>query len=141
MRIVDWELAEIGDPAWDIGGALHDFISFWLYSLPITGNENPEQLISSTEYPLQNMKKAIRAFWRGYIKTAGLQGRKANELLIRSTRYCAARLIQKTYESHQSSSELSNTAFYMVQTSLNIMKNTDDAVIHLFGIPLNYELV
>lgn len=141
MRIVDWELAGIGDPAWDIGCILQDFISFWLYSLPITGNENPEQLILSTEYPLENMKKAIREFWRGYIKTAGIGSRKANELLIRSTRYCAARLIQKIYESHQSSSELSNTAFYMIQTSMNIMKNIDNAIIHLFGIPLNYEIV
>lgn len=141
MKIVDWELAQIGDPAWDIGGVFHDFITFWLYSLPMSGKENPEQLVASTEYPLQNMKNAIRSFWRGYTKTIGFKGQTSNDLLIRSARYCAARLIQKAYESHQSSAELSNTAFYMVQTSLNIMKNTDDAIIHLFGIPLNYHLI
>jgi hypothetical protein len=135
MKIVDWELAGLGDPAWDIAGVFHDFISFWIFSLPITGNEKPEQLVSSAEYPLQGMKRAIRSFWKGYVTNAELTNKQSNELLLRSTRYCAARIIQKAYEAHQSSTELSNTAVYMVQTSLNIMYNVEDAVVHLFGIP------
>ena len=76
----------------------------------------------------------------GYIKTARIYGQSANDLIIRSTRYCAGRMIQKAYEYHQSAVELSNIAFYMIQVSLNIMKNVDDAIMHLFGIPLSYSL-
>ena len=140
MKIVDWELAEIGDPAWDIGGTLHEFIVYWLNSLPITGKENPDELIDSTDYPLHHLKNAIRSFWIGYIKMARIYGRTANDLIIKSTKYCAGRLIQKAYEYHQSAAELSNIAFYMIQVSLNIMKNIDDAIMHLFGIPLSYSL-
>ena len=67
---------------------------------------------------------------------ARIYGRTANDLIIKSTKYCAGRLIQKAYEYHQSAAELSNIAFYMIQVSLNIMKNIDDAIMHLFGIPL-----
>jgi hypothetical protein len=69
------------------------------------------------------------------INGAGIKSTEANQLLYKSAKYCAARLIHKAYESQQSSPQLSNTAIYMVQTSLNILNNIDDAVIQLFGIP------
>ena len=62
MKIVDWELTEIGDPAWDIGGTLHESIVYWLNSLPITGKENPDELIDSTDYPLHHLKNADKIF-------------------------------------------------------------------------------
>jgi Phosphotransferase enzyme family len=136
IKIVDWELCGIGDPCWDVGGAFQDFISFWLFSLPITGNEKPEQLIASAEYPLQNMKDSIRAFWRGYTKRAGIKGRQAHEFLYKSTKYCAARLIHKAYEFQQASSQISNTVIYILQTALNILNDIDNAIVQLLGIPL-----
>src|SRR5205085_4146404 len=30
VHIVDWELVQIGDPAWDIAGVLQDFVLFWI---------------------------------------------------------------------------------------------------------------
>lgn len=138
MKIVDWELCELGDPCWDIGGTLQDFISFWLFSIPLTGRESPDQLIKSAEYPLQNMKDSIRAFWQGYTKTTGIKGVEADELLYKSTKYSAARLIHKAYESQQKLTQLSNTAVYMIQTSLNILNDIESSIIHLFGIPFTY---
>lgn len=136
IRIVDWEFAAIGDPAWDIGGVLHDFISFWLDSLPITGNEDAEKLVAMTEYPLDNLKKSIRSFWRAYIETSEISPRESSRLLIRSTKYCALRVIQKAYELHQASSELTNKGIYMIQTGLNIVLDIYDAIPNLFGIPV-----
>lgn len=139
MNIVDWESASIGDPAWDIGSIFQEFLKFWLYFLPTTGRESAEQLITSTSYPISNIQPAIRAFWSAYAKNSGIGGREANELLIRSTKFCAARLVQSAYESLYSSAEFPNTIVYMIQTSLNIFHRTNNAIIQLLGIPFRSE--
>lgn len=136
IRIVDWELATVGDPAWDIGGILHDFIDFWINSLPITQSEDIEILVKSAQDYQDNLKKAIRSFWGGYITEIEMEENKLQSLLIRSARYCALRLIQKVFEAYQYSYDLSNQAIYSIQTSLNIVLNVYDAILHLFGIPI-----
>lgn len=141
MNIVDWESASIGDPAWDVGSMFQEFIKFWLYSLPTTGRESAEQLIGSTTYPINNIQPALRAFWNAYIKYAEMDAKESNELLIRSARFCAARLVQSAYESLYSSVEFPNTIVYMIQTSLNIFHRTNNAIIQLLGIPFRGEQI
>jgi thiamine kinase-like enzyme len=139
MNIVDWESASIGDPAWDIGSVFQEFIKFWLYLLPTTGRESAEQLIMSTAHPISNIQSALRSFWNSYTRYAKIDANESNELLIRSAKFCAARLVQSAYESLYSSMEVPNNIIYMIQTSLNIFDRTDKAIIQLLGIPFRSE--
>lgn len=137
--IVDWELAIIGDPAWDIGSIFQEFIRIWLSLLPITGTEDAEQLINLSKNSFHNMQKSLRIFWEHYCKASGKNANELNELLIKSTNFCSVRLIQSAYEMLHSQTELNNLAVYMVQISLNILVNINSAIIHLFGIPFRLE--
>lgn len=141
MNIVDWESVSMGDPAWDVGSVFQEFIRLWLSFLPTTGRESAEQLLESTTFPIQNIQPAIRAFWNSYVKTSELTSKEANDLLVRSAKFCAARLVQSAYESLDSSMDLSNTIVYMIQTSLNIFNRTNHAVVHLLGIPFRSGLI
>jgi thiamine kinase-like enzyme len=136
MKIIDWELADIGDPAWDIGGALHDFISVWLSSLHERKNESSwRQVLGSTENLILNIQDSIRTFWDIYKKTSGIEGLEAIKLLRRSTKYCAIFFIQSAYESLTYSTELSGIAISMLQVSLKILRNLNHTITHLLGIP------
>jgi thiamine kinase-like enzyme len=138
--ITDWEMASIGDPAWDVGSIFQEFIRSWLYALPITGIEEAQELLAMSTESLQNMQYALRIFWNEYIKVIQKNPKETNELLLRSSKFCAARLFQSAYEMLQSQSELNNTAIYMVQLGLNMLTNASDATTHLLGIPLKLEL-
>lgn len=141
ILITDWEMATIGDPAWDIGSIFQEFVRLWLSLLPITGADSAEQLINISKESFQNMQKFLRAFWNGYYE--GIDDKSAkelNELLIKSTNFCSLRLIQSAYEMLTSQSELNNLAVYMIQISSNILASTDNAITHLLGIPLRLEL-
>jgi Phosphotransferase enzyme family len=131
--LVDWEFADIGDPAWDIGGVLNDFLSLWIFSLPyaIKGTSK-----IATNSSLKNIQPVIRAFWHAYSKATLLDYSMATDLLKRSMKYCAAQLVLRVYELHQWSRDLSNNAITMLQTSIKIFKNIDSAIYHLLGIPL-----
>ena len=42
---VDWEFVQIGDPAWDLASALHDFMIFWTSSMPLEPDLAAEAMI------------------------------------------------------------------------------------------------
>lgn len=136
----DWEMASIGDPAWDIGSIFQEFIRSWLYILPITGTEEIQQLLEDSKESLQNMQYALRIFWNEYIQVIQKDPQETNELLLKSSKFCAARLIQSAYELLHSQTELNNLATYMVQIGLNMIDNVNSATIHLLGIPFKLEI-
>jgi hypothetical protein len=136
--IVDWELAEFGDPAWDLAGIFHDFITYWINLVSQSRITNIENLTIPTNESVEVIKNHMRTFWRGYITTKNLSNIESNNLLLKTAKYCAGRLLQKIYEMYQYSPSLSNNAFFMLQASSNIIQNTEDAIIHLFGIPFRF---
>jgi len=95
--LVDWELACVGDPCWDIGSVFNDYLSFWLLSVPVTGQELSEESLALARYPLDKMQPAIGAFWAAYIRRMGLDAGTADEWLVRSVQFAAARLLQTAF--------------------------------------------
>jgi hypothetical protein len=117
-----------------------EFVRLWLSTLPITGRELPDQLFQLSSESLKKTQVLLRFFWNGYIKGVQKNSKEINDLLIRSTKFCAARMLQSTFESLHSQTELNNFAVYMLQISINIITNIYDAIIHLLGIPFKPEL-
>jgi hypothetical protein len=64
----------------------------------------------------------------------GLQPEGAREFLMRATRYAAARLIQTGFEQMQHATHLTGNLVCLLQLSLNIMRSSQEAVVHLLGI-------
>ena len=52
LWIVDWEAVGFGDPAWDVAGALQDFLVYWVFSMPMSHELTPEQMIAQARVPL-----------------------------------------------------------------------------------------
>jgi thiamine kinase-like enzyme len=135
LRIIDWELAGLGDACWDVGSVLADYLSLWRSSLPLldeTASENIE-----AKYRLERLQPAMRAFWKTYVKCMRHEPAVANELLVRSARLGAVRLLQIAVERAQFSSEITSNIVGNVQLSLNILQRPIEAIVHLFGIRLS----
>jgi thiamine kinase-like enzyme len=136
LKIVDLELAGHGDPCWDIGSVFNDYLSFWLLSIPITGDFIAEKFNALARYPLKNMQPAIRAFWKSYVKTMNLSKSQEREWLLRSVKLAAVRLLQTTYEHMQVAFNVNGSAICQLQVSLNILQRPKEALVHLLGISL-----
>jgi hypothetical protein len=136
LRLIDWELAGLGDPCWDVGSAFMDYLSLWLLSIPITVETPLERLPELAMLPLDRMHSPIRALWRSYVRGMHLDSASADEWLVRSIRYAAARLVQTAFEQAQTSAQLSGNVRCMLQVSANILRWPREAIVHLLGIPL-----
>jgi aminoglycoside phosphotransferase (APT) family kinase protein len=136
LVLVDWELAHFGDPAWDVGSALHDLLSFWVYSMPVTCELAPEDMIARARHPIADMQRAQRELWSAYRAAAAIEPAHTTGLLLRCVRYCAARLVQSAFESSQGQVALSNYPVMMLQVAANMFADPERAAVHLLGIAL-----
>ena len=134
VKIVDWELADIGDARWDVGAILQSYLSFWILSIPPNAEANAEQLERLAQYPLEPMQPAIRAFWKTYIATRQIGNEEGRQLLESCVKFGAARMIQTAYEYMQYSPQISASALYLLQVSLNTLKSPKEAISDLLSL-------
>jgi thiamine kinase-like enzyme len=137
LKLVDWEHSSVGDPCWDVGSVFNDYLSFWLLSIPITGEDPPDRFLQLARYPLDKMQSAIRAFWMAYVRRMGLDAATASDWLLRATRYSAARLVYTAYEQSQMAYQMTGNAVCYLQLSLNMLQRPMEAAITLLGIPVD----
>jgi hypothetical protein len=137
-KLIDWELARVGDPCWDVGSFLGEYLTFWLLSIPVTGQDPPDRFLDLAGYPLDRMRPAIRAFWVAYTRHRRLSDPTLlDAYLLRSVRYAAARLVQTAYEQGQASALLTGNIVVLLQLAFNILQRPAEAALALLGIPLS----
>lgn len=122
LRIVDWELAGLGDPAWDVGSVLSDYLALWLRYAPMAPEIPVETSLREARLQLDDLVPAIRSFYRAYVMERSLDSASAGDLLGRSIRHAAARLLQTAHEMSRQANQVSTQAVYLVQLSANILR-------------------
>ncbi len=136
LRIVDWELATVGDPAWDLGAVFCEYLNSWVSSVPIRSAMEPDQFLSLATAPLQKMHESISSFWLGYRTTRGATPGDSSAMLLRACRNTGARLIQVACEELHDESQVTAKSLSMLQLADNIIARPIEAAVRLFGIPL-----
>jgi hypothetical protein len=135
IRIVDWEAAGPGDPAWDVGSALAAYVSFWLFSIRVvSGMAAAADLSAAARFPLASMRPALEALWAAYARSAVMDPREAEPFRARVAAMAAARLIGAAYESAQSTTTLWPGAVLHLQVAANVLRDPATAAGRLFGM-------
>jgi hypothetical protein len=135
--LLDWEFVALGDPAWDVGCLLADFLSDWLLSMPLGSRVGSRGLPGAATRPLESLHPSIDAFWTGYCAAATGRVEDPTSLLVRATRCAGIRLSQSAFEMCQNSSSLTAVELFFLQASWNVMERPLEAIIHLLGLRLD----
>jgi Ser/Thr protein kinase RdoA (MazF antagonist) len=118
LKIVDWELADVGEDMWDVAGILQNYLFWSAVSMqPTAAGE------WSVAVPFESVQPAMRAFWNAYASTRGLSAAAAAAGLERGAGYAAARLLQSVMEMLVVSPAMSGHVALLLQTSLNILRD------------------
>jgi len=132
--LVDWELVQWGDPAWDVAGGLQDLLLHWIRSLPTSPELTPEERAAQATKPLSELRPAVGALWEGYRQGAALGPEDADALLARAVPFSAARLLQSAYEQAAGRGTLPDVAVLSLQVATNVLAAPDSARVHLYGL-------
>ncbi|PHN00830.1 phosphotransferase family protein [Flavilitoribacter nigricans] len=131
IRLIDWELADIGDPLWDVAAIFQNYLSLWVSS------ELEQQAPAQSRKPIfriEQLQPSIEAFWERYTACLGWDEPQAREHLLKAVRFTALKLMHTCFEASPYSQQLQPYSAKMLQLSLNLLKYPDDAIRNLLGI-------
>ena len=121
--LVDWELAQLGDPAWDVGAVLHAFILDAVLELEPAKGTGPGEVGLLLGGAMSRLHPAHREFLTRYAAAAELTPAKADHLRARLPANVAARLIKTAFEWGQGEAHLPRRAAAIHQLGINMLRH------------------
>jgi hypothetical protein len=125
LLLLDWEMAQLGDPAWDVGAVFHAFIAEAVLGLELTDGTSPEAAAGLLGTLLPRLLPAHRDFWSGYLAATRLTDVEAEAFLHRLTPHVAARLLKSAYEWSQAEVRIPRSAAAILQLGINMLLRPD----------------
>lgn len=136
QKLIDWELADIGDPLWDVAGLLQSYISIWVLGFDNNNphsNELPDYMKS---FDTRKLQPSAEAFLREYIILQQYPEDYHYHFYEKVMRLTAARIIQTSLEGVTYNSKIEANYMRCIQLAFNIMKDPMTALDELFNIKL-----
>ncbi|MFN0036746.1 MAG: aminoglycoside phosphotransferase family protein [Saprospiraceae bacterium] len=130
VRLIDWELADIGDPLWDVAAVIQNYLTLWVGS-ELEQEYRPGQ---SPIISLEQVQPSIAAFWLRYAERTGWDDAAAQRHLEKTLGYTALKLVHTCFESVQGVKDMSLYSAKILQLSLNLLRRPDAAIGELLGI-------
>jgi hypothetical protein len=128
VRIVDWEMVSWGDPAWDAGSLIQDYLSQGMLGSPLSPHASPEAVGAAAERVMTAIRPAIGAFWNSYAGEVS-----DPEFLRRSVAFAGARILQTCVEVLSMSSAMTPNVAALLQLSHAMLDHPESAAISFLG--------
>lgn len=130
IKLIDWELADVGDPLWDAASVLQNFLFLWV------STDVPEQEYSGSglrKITLDEVQPCLQMFWQRYIQQRKIL---ANQSLVlrKAIQFTALKLIHSCFEMAPASPVLQPLTVKILQLSFNILRSPAEAAGRLFGL-------
>lgn len=134
VKLVDWEISDIGDPWWDVAGLLQSFLSTWLFGFDNMNAAQHRLQPNMKAFDIDQIQPAAAHFWKTYTGSMQIRPEEEHAALIKSMRYTAARMLQTSIEGVIQTPQLYPNNVRIVQVAFNILKSPELAAQELFGI-------
>lgn len=131
--LIDWELARLGDPAWDVGSVFHNYLTHCVLSASVPDRSSPAEAAEAIGAALASSHNQLHAFWDTYAREAQPFEPMGRPFLSRAINSCIVRLVQTAYEWCQEETAISGRAAALLQLALNMLGRTDEARRVVFG--------
>lgn len=136
IQLIDWEIADIGDPLWDVAGAFQSFLVDWIFAADYpTAYQLMMQGLQPDSIAID--KPALQAFWKAYGEARKFSIDEDWNALLKTIRFTGARLVQMAVESNQFQEALQPNAGRLLQLSLALLSTPERFAEELLGITTN----
>jgi serine/threonine protein kinase len=131
IKLIDWELADMGDPLWDVAAIMQNYLALWLLTdVP----ELPGMQPAFKKINLEEVQPCINAFWKRYTQQLKFDPAQQRQFLVKAIKFAALKLIHFCFELAPGSATLQPGGVKMLQMSFNILRSPENAGSQLFGI-------
>lgn len=133
IKLVDWELADFGEAAWDVGSLVQAYLALCLSHAPAESRGGMLEQLQASSLKYDRMRRAVTAFWHAYREEVALD-EQARRTLIERTLLCAsARLVQTALEVMHGRPQPTPLALSFLAASVEVATRTQETA-HQLGL-------
>lgn len=133
LRIVDWELLDLGDGSWDVAGIFQAYLVYLIKNTALDEFKEDDVL----DILIENASiilPSIKAFWRNYCVTLEMPENEIAFYFLRCVEFAAARLVLTSFEWSCQLTDLTKHSQIMLLLSHQILLDPARAGRDLFGM-------
>jgi hypothetical protein len=134
IRLIDWERANWGDPANDLGSLIGSYLQIWLYSMLASKSIAIEDSLRLAATPLQILQPSIAALVSAYfIEFPEILERRPNflELVIQFSGLALIRAIQAKLQHEK---VFGNSGICILQVAKSLLCRPEASIATVFGM-------
>lgn len=133
LQIIDWEKWRWGDPAYDLGQLLANYLKLWLESLPISKQLGLANALNMATVPLSAIQPSTCAFMQSYVSNFSKVLHHQPDFLIRTTRFIGLGLINQVQLCISHKYPLGNVEMAMAQVGKSLLCQPESSIPTVFG--------
>lgn len=133
IRFVDWELANAGDPLWDVAGIMGGLLQIWLLGKPVGGDSIPSPVVTGA-VPIDVVRSAASGFWQAYLTGMGLPPQAPREAHLQLAWLTGARMVLMAFELAQRQEDLPREAGTSLELAQSFLSEPEQSLAGLLGI-------
>lgn len=146
VRLIDWERATWGDPAFDLGTLITSYLQIWLSSLVISKSLSIEESLSLATTTLDRLQPSIAALTQAYLNTFPAIVEHRPDFLKRVVQLAGFGLIQRIQAMIEYQKSFGNMGIAMLQVAKALLCRPEQSMQTIFGaaaelIPLSSSAV
>jgi thiamine kinase-like enzyme len=140
VRIIDWERADWGDPAFDLGTLIASYLQMWLGSLVVSKSLSIEESLSLAITPLDRIQPSIVALTRAYLQSFPTILIDRPDFLQRVVQFAGLGLLQGIQAGIEYQKTLGNIGIAQLQVAKSLLCHPDRSMPTVFGMEFRSEV-
>ncbi|MBE9238503.1 aminoglycoside phosphotransferase family protein [Anabaena aphanizomenioides LEGE 00250] len=133
IRLIDWERSGWGDPAFDLGTIIGNYIQIWLVSLVISNSLSIEESLRLAITPLEMLQPSIGALTKAYLSKFPEIIEHRPDYLQRVVQFSGFALIQQIQAMIQYQKSFNNMGIAMLQVAKSLLSRPVQSIPTIFG--------
>jgi thiamine kinase-like enzyme len=133
VRLIDWERARWGDPAFDLGLLIATYLVIWLNSFVISNSLTIEESLRWATIPLEKIQPSIAALTCTYFDNFPEILEHRPDFLLRVVQFTGFGLIQQVIGMMQNKASLGNTGIGVIQVAKSLLCRPEQSMQTIFG--------
>jgi len=123
IKLVDWEIADLGDPLWDVAGVFQSYFSAWVLSFN-NHNIQQHQQVQGTEFlSIEAITPTVKVLWDTYTSKQKFTASEAKEKVLKTLSYMAVRMIQTAFENNMTQNQIHPNSVRILQFCNHILED------------------
>jgi hypothetical protein len=133
LQLIDWEKWKWGDPAYELGKVVANYLNLWLQSLPVSANMDLADALNQASLPLAAVQPSTGALVEAYLGNFPQILTHQPDFLVRLTQFAGLGLIRQVQIYISQKSPVGNIEMAMAQVAKSLLCQPEASISTVLG--------